>query len=106
HRRDDQRQRRLADVLIRVAFYGAGQVATNTAAILRRREGIDVLGPFGRTQRDEALRSGADVIGIATTSFLPAIADHIQDAVEAGSELITTAPGAAYPLAHHPAIAR
>jgi 4-hydroxy-tetrahydrodipicolinate reductase len=91
--------------LIRVALFGAGQVATNTATILRRREGIEVLGPFGRARRDEALRSGADVTVIATTSFLAAIADDVQDAVEAGSNVITTAEEAAYPWANDPEIA-
>jgi hypothetical protein len=91
--------------LIRVAFYGAGQVSTNTAAILRRRDGIEVLGPFGRGQRDVALRSGADVVVIATTSFLAAIADDVREAVEAGSNVITTAEEAAYPWANDPAVA-
>jgi 4-hydroxy-tetrahydrodipicolinate reductase len=91
--------------LIRVAFYGAGQVSTNTAAILRRREGIQVLGPFGRAQRDEALRSAADVVVIATTSFLAEIADDVRDAVESGSNVITTAEEAAYPWANDAAVA-
>jgi len=91
--------------LIRVAFYGAGQVSTNTAAILRRREGIEVLGPFGRAQRDEALRGCADVVVIATTSFLAEIADDVRDAVESGSNVITTAEEAAYPWANDPAVA-
>lgn len=91
--------------MIRVAFYGAGQVSTSTAAILRRRDGISVLGPFGRRQRDEALRSGADVVVIATTSFLAEIADDVRDAVEAGSNVITTAEEAAYPWANDAATA-
>jgi 2,4-diaminopentanoate dehydrogenase len=85
---------------LRVAFYGAGQVATNTAEILRRRVGIEVLGPFGRAQREEALRGGADVVVIATTSFLAEIADDVRDAVESGSNVITTAEEAAYPWAN------
>jgi 4-hydroxy-tetrahydrodipicolinate reductase len=89
---------------LRVAFYGAGQVATNAAQILRRR-GIEVLGPFGRDERDVALRSGADVVVIATTSFLSAIADDVRDAVEAGSNVITTAEEAAYPWANDAATA-
>ncbi len=86
--------------VLRVSFYGAGQVATNASAILRRRKGVTVLGPFGRGQRDEALRCGADVVVIATTSFLSAIADDVRDAVEAGSNVITTAEEAAYPWAN------
>ena len=85
--------------MIRVSFYGAGQVGTNTAAILRRREGIEVLGPFRRDEREPALTSGADVVVIATTSFLAEIADDIRVAVEAGSHVITTAEEAAQPWA-------
>ncbi len=80
-----------------MSFYGAGQVGTGAAEILRRRSGVEVLGPFGRTQRDEALRSGADVVVIATTSFLAAIADDVRDAVESGSNVISTAEEAASP---------
>jgi 4-hydroxy-tetrahydrodipicolinate reductase len=90
---------------LRVAFYGAGQASTNASNILRRREGVQVLGPFGRDRRDEALRAGADVVVIATTSFLAAVADDIRDAVEAGSNVITTAEEAAYPWANDPAVA-
>jgi 2,4-diaminopentanoate dehydrogenase len=85
---------------LRVAFYGAGQVGTAAAEILGRRPGIEVLGPFGRDQRDAALRSGADVVVIATTSFLAVIADDVRDAVEAGSNVITTAEEAAAPWAN------
>lgn len=82
---------------LRVSFYGAGQVGTGASEILRRRAGIEVAGPFGRTQRDEALRSGADVVVIATTSFLAAIAEDVRDAVESGSNVISTAEEAASP---------
>ena len=90
---------------LRVAFYGAGQVSTNAAEILRRRDGIEVLGLFGREQREDALRSGADIVVIATTSFLAEIADDVRDAVEAGSNVITTAEEAAYPWANDASIA-
>ncbi len=85
---------------LRVAFYGSGQVSRNACEILRRRPAVEVLGPFGRADRDEALRSGADVVVIATTSFLSDIADDVRDAVEAGSNVITTAEEAAYPWAN------
>ncbi len=91
--------------LLRVAFYGPGQVSTNAAAILSRREAFEVIGPFGRDRRDEAVRSGADVVVIATTSFLAAVADDVRDAVEAGSNVITTAEEAAYPWANDAATA-
>ena len=90
---------------LRVAFYGAGQVSGNASEILRRRAGMEVLGPFGRGERDAALRSGADVVVIATTSFLAAIADDVRDAVEFGSNVITTAEEAAYPWANDAATA-
>jgi hypothetical protein len=90
---------------LRVGFYGAGQVATNTSELLRRRPGIEVLGPYGRSQRDDALRAGADVVVIATTSFLAEIADDVRDAVESGSNVITTAEEAAYPWANDAATA-
>ena len=90
---------------LRVAFYGAGQVSRNAAEILRRRPGIEVLGPFGRGERDAALGSGADVVVIATTSFLSDVADDVRDAVEAGSNVITTAEEAAYPWANDAAAA-
>ena len=91
---------------VSVAFYGAGQVSTNSAAILSERPHVTVLGPFGRDARDDALRSGADVVVIATTSFLAQVADDIFDAVDAGSNVITTAEEAAYPWGNDVAIAR
>jgi hypothetical protein len=90
---------------LRVSIYGAGQVATNVAEILRRREDVEVLGPFTRAQREEALRGGADLVVIATTSFLAAIADDVRDAIESGSNVITTAEEAAFPWANDPATA-
>ena len=90
---------------LRVSFYGAGQVGKNASGILRGREGIEVLGPFDRTQRDEALLGGADVVVIATTSFLAGIADDVQAAVEAGSNVITTAEEAAAPWGNDAATA-
>ncbi|HVW18864.1 MAG TPA: hypothetical protein VHB30_11505 [Solirubrobacteraceae bacterium] len=90
---------------LRVAFYGAGQVGANASAILRARGGFDVLGPHGRADRDRALRGGADVVVIATTSFLAEVAADVEAAVEAGSNVVTTAEEAAYPWANDAAIA-
>lgn len=90
---------------MKVALYGAGQVAHNVAAILGRRAGIEVIGPCRRTQREQALRSGADVVIIATTSFLTDVAPDVRTAVEAGSNVITSAEEAAYPWAVDDAIA-
>jgi 4-hydroxy-tetrahydrodipicolinate reductase len=91
--------------VLRVAFYGAGQVGTGASEILRRRRGIEVLGPFGRSERDAALRAGADVVVIATTSFLADVADDIRDAVESGSNVVTTAEEAASPWENDAAVA-
>lgn len=84
---------------MKVAIYGAGQLGTGVAAILDRRPDVEVLGPFGRGARDSALRSGSDVVVIATTSFLRDVAPDIETAVAAGSNTITSAEEAAYPWA-------
>lgn len=91
--------------MIRVAFYGAGQVSTGAAALLRSRDGVEVLGPYGREQRREALESGADVVVIATTSFLRDVAADVETAVAAGSNVITTAEEAADPWANDAEVA-
>ncbi len=70
---------------MKVAIYGAGRLGTGVARVLERRGGYDVLGPAGRDRRDEALRSGADVVVIATTSFLADVAGDIRLALESGS---------------------
>jgi 4-hydroxy-tetrahydrodipicolinate reductase len=91
--------------VLRVSFYGAGQVSGNAAAVLRMRSGYDVLGPYGRHERDAALGSGADVVVIATTSFLRDVAADVEAAIAAGSNVITTAEEAAYPWANDAGIA-
>ena len=88
-----------------VAFYGAGQVATNASALLRSRSGYRVLGPYRRAEREAAIRSGSDVVVIATTSFLHDIAADVEEAVVAGSNVITTAEEAAYPWANDAEVA-
>jgi 4-hydroxy-tetrahydrodipicolinate reductase len=89
---------------MRVAIYGAGQAGTAVAGLLGRR-GVTVDGPFGRDGRRAALESGADVVVIATTSFLTEIADDVRAAVAAGSNVLTTAEEAADPWAADPALA-
>jgi 4-hydroxy-tetrahydrodipicolinate reductase len=84
---------------MKVALYGAGQVAGNIARILAGRPDFEVAGPFARSERAEALGSGADVVVIATTSFLADVAPDIRLAVEAGSNVITSAEEAAFPWA-------
>ncbi len=90
---------------ISVSLYGAGQVNGNVARIIGGRRGYAVAGPFGRSERDRALGSGADVIAIATTSFLADVAPDIRAAVEAGSNVITTAEECAFPWAVDAALA-
>jgi hypothetical protein len=84
---------------VRVALYGAGQLGTNVARILSQRAGFEVLGPYRRERRDDALRSGADVVVVATTSFLAAVAPDIRLAVGSGSNVIVSAEEAAFPWA-------
>lgn len=83
---------------MRVALYGDGQVSHGVARILSGRD-VQVLGPYGRSHRHEALESGAEVAVIATTSFLAEVAPDIRTAVEASSNVLVTAEEAAYPWA-------
>lgn len=94
-----------ADPAVTVSLYGAGQVGAAAAALLTSRPGIEVLGLFDRDARSEALTSGATVVVIATTSFLREVAPDIRDAVDAGSNVITTAEEAAFPAAVNPRLA-
>lgn len=86
---------------MKVALYGAGSVSHSVSRILSQRQGIEVLGVFGRQDRTRALTSGADVVVIATTSFLDQVAPDIRVALEHGSNVLTTAEEAAYPWAGH-----
>jgi hypothetical protein len=90
---------------VRVAIYGAGQAGTAVAALLGERRGVEVLGPFGRAERGRGLGGGADVVVIATTSFLREIVADLHAAIDAGSNVLTTAEEAAYPWATSPEIA-
>jgi 4-hydroxy-tetrahydrodipicolinate reductase len=69
------------------------------ALVLRERSGVEVEGPFARAERAQALTSGADVVLIATTSFLADIAPDIREALEGGSNVLTSAEEAAFPWA-------
>jgi hypothetical protein len=84
---------------VKVALYGAGQVAHRVAEILSARSDVAVIGPCGREARDSALASHADVVVIATTSFLADVAPDIRTALEHSSNVITTAEEAAFPWA-------
>jgi hypothetical protein len=86
---------------VRVSIYGAGQAGNAVARLLRVRPGHEVLGPYGRDDRERALgtNGGVDVVVIATTSFLAEIADDVRLAILSGANVLTTAEEAAYPWA-------
>ena len=80
-----------------VAILGQGQVGHAVAEILRARGQHQVLGPFGRSEADLATRSKADVVLIATTTRLADVAQHVEEAVTCGSNVLVTAEEAADP---------
>jgi 2,4-diaminopentanoate dehydrogenase len=84
--------------MIKVAIYGAGQLGTGVARILKRVGVHDLYGPFKRDQRSQALSSGADVVVIATTTRLRDVADDIELAVRSGSNVLVSAEECAYPF--------
>jgi 2,4-diaminopentanoate dehydrogenase len=85
---------------LKIAIYGAGQLGSNVARILTQRPDLVVQGPGRRDERDAILGSGADVVVIATTSFLRDVAPDIRLAVESGSNVIVSAEEAAFPWAN------
>lgn len=89
-----------------VSLYGDGQVNGGVARLLARRTGVTVAGPFGRADRERALAAGADVVVIATTSFLADVAPDVRTAIEAGANVVTTAEEAAFPAAVDAELAR
>ncbi len=80
-----------------VAIFGAGQLGTSVARLLRARVGYEVHGPFGRDDAAAALDSGADVVIIATTTLLRDVADDIRRAIDHGSNVLVSAEEAANP---------
>lgn len=89
---------------MKVAIYANGQLANNVAAILAQRPGIEMIGPVPRAERASAVESGAEVVVLATTSFLAEVADDIRTAVRHGSNVIVSAEEAAFPWAVDPGI--
>ena len=77
---------------IRVALHGDGQLARGLRAQL---EGVEILGPAAHDP--ELLRSGAELVVIATTTRLADVAADIELAVESGSNVIVSAEEAAFP---------
>jgi 2,4-diaminopentanoate dehydrogenase len=81
-----------------VAIYGAGQLGTAVAGLLAVNPRFEVRGPFGRQQRDDALRGGADVVVIATTTRLSDVAADVELAVGSGSNVLVSAEESAFPF--------
>ena len=89
-----------------IAIYGAGLLGTNVAKLLSARPSLSVYGPYGRTEREKALRSGADVVIIATTTRLRDVADDVREAINSGSNVLISAEEAAFPFIVDDSIAR
>ena len=88
-----------------VAIYGAGQLGTHVAGILRDRGHHEVLGPFGRDDANSAFASGAQLVIIATTSRFRDVASDIVRAIEAGSNVLVSAEECANPWLVDPELA-
>ena len=82
-----------------VSIYGTGQLGTEVARLLREVPAHKVFGPFGRSERVEALGSGADVVIIATTTRFRDVAEDIEFALTSGSNVLVSAEECAYPWA-------
>ena len=80
-----------------VGIYGAGQLGNGVARILRSRGRHQVLGPYPRAQRIDALTGGADVVLIATTTRLHDILPDVRTAVASGSNVLISAEESANP---------
>lgn len=89
-----------------IAIYGAGLLGTNVAKLLSARPSLSVNGPYGRTEREKALRSGADVVIIATTTRLRDVADDVREAINYGSNVLISAEEAAFPFIVDDSIAK
>ncbi|WP_432970372.1 hypothetical protein [Dactylosporangium sp. CA-233914] len=91
---------------VRVAIHGDGQLGRAVAALLRERDGVTVDGPVARPERGALLRSGADLVVIATTTLLADVAADIEAAVTAGSNVIVSAEESSFPWAVDRELAR
>ena len=114
---------------LKVAVLGTGQMGSGIVRLLRRKQGVEIVGVYGR----RAERAGADVgeaiglgqkIGVALAADLPAMlssakpavviqatcsrveqaADEIKLAVEGGANVISIAEEMAYPSYEAPAL--
>jgi len=98
---------------IRVVLCGVGGVGRNMVRVSRERPGIAIVAAYSRdpsllgrdlgelaggdatgivvSGRDDALRTPADVVLIATTSFLRDVETDIRSGIDAGLDVICTA---------------
>lgn len=81
-----------------VSIFGAGQLGSAVARQLSLNPRYDVRGPYRRTQRVAALDAGSDLVVIATTTRLADVADDVERAVTAGSNVLVSAEEAAFPF--------
>jgi 2,4-diaminopentanoate dehydrogenase len=88
-----------------IALYGRGQLGNAVAAELRANPRYIVRGPFGRDDRAVALAGDADLVIIATTTRLHDVADDIEMAVRAGSNVLVSAEETAFPFIVDQAVA-
>ncbi len=85
--------------MIDVAILGDGQLARGIADQLASRADIRVVGPTPRGSIPAVIGTGATVAIIATTTHFADVADHIEAAIRAGSNVIVSAEECAYPWA-------
>lgn len=90
---------------VRVGIWGNGQLGSGVAAQLHRRPDIELIGPVARPDSG-LLSSGADVVIIATSTFLADVAPDIERALDSGSNVIVSAEEAAFPWAGDAELAR
>lgn len=97
---------------IRVILFGVGRVGSDVARLLHARPGYRVVGAYTRnarfegkdlfgaqitTSRESVLQVPADVVVIATTSFLRDVVEDIRAAAQAGLNVICTAEEMLFP---------
>ncbi len=114
--------------MMRVVLCGIGGVGRNFVRLSRERPGIQVVAAYSRNRslhgrdlgelsggiatgtvvsdKESALAAGADVLLIATTSFLRAVEAEIHHGLEAGMDVVCTAEEMAFPWEVDPAVAR
>lgn len=111
---------------VRVVLCGVGGVGRNLVRLSRERPGLEIVGAYSRnpvhagvdlgelaggtpigvrvTDRATALAAPADLVLVATTSFLRDVAAEIEAGIAAGRNVMCTAEEMAFPWAVDPAI--